>query len=98
MSWFGNRNREGHEVKPKNQILQTPEFVTPKSKEKLQKSWELSPEKKNEINDGQKKLGEKYSKLDKPNTSSEGNDKGQLERDITKESNNKNEIDDKGTR
>lgn len=30
MSWFGNRNREGHEaenpeVKPRNQILQTPE-------------------------------------------------------------------------
>ena len=30
MKWFGNRNREGHEaetadVKPKNQIIQTPE-------------------------------------------------------------------------
>lgn len=30
MSWFGNRNREGYEaespeVKPRNQILQTPE-------------------------------------------------------------------------
>lgn len=43
MSWFGNRNREGHEaespeVKPRNQILQTPEKETPESKGKLNQS------------------------------------------------------------
>lgn len=49
MSWFGNRNREGHEaetpeVKPRNQILQTPEKETPESKGKLDRFQDKSPE------------------------------------------------------
>lgn len=66
MSWFGNRNREGHEaetpeVKPRNQILQTPEKETPESKEKPTKSWELSPEQKKKQNDWASEVGKKYS-------------------------------------
>ena len=54
MSWFGNRKYEGHEaetpeVKPRNQILPTPEKETPESKGKLDRFQDKSPEKQKQI-------------------------------------------------
>lgn len=93
MSLFGNRNREGNaggspdnlentDIKPRNQISQTPEKETPESKGKLDRFQDKSPE------DQQKSLNEQSQaakdrenrqKLERPNnTSSEGDtSKGQ---------------------
>ena len=84
MSWFGNRNREGHEaetpeVKPRNQILQTPEKETLESKGKLDRFQDKSPEEQKQSLNEQSQAAKDRQKLDKPNTSSnEGNpSKGQ---------------------
>lgn len=84
MSWFGNRNREGHEaetpeVKPRNQILQTPEKETPESKGKLDRFQDKSPEEQKQSLNEQSQAAKDRQKLDRPNTSSnEGNpSKGQ---------------------
>lgn len=86
MSWFGNRNREGHEtetheVKPRNQILQTPEKETPESKGKLDRFQDKPPEKqKQSLNEQSQEAKEReHQKLDRPNTSSNEGDptKGQ---------------------
>lgn len=75
MSWFGNRNREGHEaespeVKPRNQILQTPEKETPESKGKLDRFQDKSPEEQKQSLNEQSQAAKDRQKLDRPNTSS----------------------------
>lgn len=75
MSWFGNRNREGHEaespeVKPMNQILQTPEKETPESKGKLDRFQDKSPEEQKQSLNEQSQAAKERQKLDRPNTSS----------------------------
>lgn len=89
MSWFGNRNREGHEaetpeVKPRNQILQTPEKETPESKGKLDRFQDKSPEEQKQSLNEQSQAGKDRQKLDRPNTSSNEGDpskgQSQLER------------------
>lgn len=84
MSWFGNRNREGHEaetpeVKPRNQILQTPEKETPESKGKLDRFQDKSPEEQKQSLNEQSQAAKDRQKLDRPNTSSNEGDpsKGQ---------------------
>lgn len=86
MSWFGNRSREtkeveNPEVKPRNQILQTPEKSTSEAKGKLdaserenvkKPSWELSPDKKAELNKGERELAEKFKHKQNEGTASEG--------------------------
>lgn len=82
MSWFGNRNREGHEaespeVKPRNQILQTPEKETPEAKGKLDRLQDKSPEEQKQSLEEQKQkspAAKDRQKLDKPNTSSSEGD------------------------
>ena len=84
MSWFGNRNREGHEaekpdVKPRNQILQTPEKETPESKGKLDRFQDKSPEDQKKSLNEQSQAAKDRQKLDRPNTSTTEGDptKGQ---------------------
>lgn len=84
MKWFGNRNREGHEaetadVKPKNQITQTPEKQTPESKGKLDRFQDKSPEEQRKSLNEQSQDAKERQKLERPNnTSSEGDtSKGQ---------------------
>lgn len=84
MSWFGNRNREGHEaemsdIKPRNQILQTPEKETPEAKGKLDRFQDKSPEDQKKSLNEQSQAAKDRQKLEHPNnTSSEGDtSKGQ---------------------
>lgn len=84
MSWFGNRNREGHEaetsdIKPRNQILQTPEKETPEAKGKLDRFQDKSPEDQKKSLNEQSQAAKDRQKLERPNnTSSEGDtSKGQ---------------------
>ena len=75
MSWFENRNREGHEaespeVKPRNQILQTPEKETPESKGKLDRFQDKSPEEQKQSLNEQSQVAKDRQKLDRQNTSS----------------------------
>ena len=84
MKWFGNRNREGHEaetadVKPKNQILQTPEKQTPEGRSKLDRFQDKSPEEQKKILNERSQAAKERQKLEHPNnTSSEGDpSKGQ---------------------
>lgn len=92
MRWFGNRNGEGHEaenpeVKPRNQILQTPEKETPESKGKLDRLQDKSPEEQKQSLKEQSQVAkerENRQKLDRPNTSSNEGDpfKGQRQREL----------------
>lgn len=84
MKWFGNRNREGHEaetadVKPKNQIAQTPEKQTPEARGKLDRFQDKSPEEQKRSLNEQSQDAKERQKLERPsNTSSEGDiSKGQ---------------------
>lgn len=84
MGWFGNRNREGHEaeksdIKPRNQILQTPEKETPEAKGKLDRFQDKSPEDQKISLNEQSQAAKDRQKLERPNnTSSEGDtSKGQ---------------------
>ena len=75
MSWFENRNREGHEaespeVKPRNQILQTPEKETPESKGKLDRFQDKSPEEQKQSLNEKSQVAKDRQKLDRQNTSS----------------------------
>lgn len=78
MKWFGNRNREGHEaetadVKPKNQIIQTPEKQTPEARGKLDRFQDRSPEEQKKSLNEQSQDAKERQKSDRPsNTSSEG--------------------------
>lgn len=78
MKWFGNRNREGYEaetadVKPKNQIIQTPEKQTPEAKGKLDRFQDKSPEEQKKSLNEQSQDAKERQKLEHPsNTSSEG--------------------------
>lgn len=78
MKWFGNRNREGHEaetadVKPKNQILQTPEKQTPEAKGKLDRFQDKSPEEQKRSLNEQSHESKERQKLERPNkATSEG--------------------------
>lgn len=87
MSWFGNRNREGHEaetpeVKPRNQILQTPEKETPESKGKLDRFQDKSPEEQKQSLNEQSQAAKDRQKLDKPNTSSNEGDPSKGQRQL----------------
>ena len=87
MSWFGNRNREGHkaetpEVKPRNQILQTPEKETPESKGKLDRFQDKSPEEQKQILNEQSQAAKDRQKLEKPNTSSGEGDPSKGQRQL----------------
>lgn len=84
MNWFGNRNREGYEaeksdIKPRNQILQTPEKETPEAKGKLDRFQDKSPEDQKKSLNEQSQTVKDRQKLERPsNTSSEGDtSKGQ---------------------
>jgi hypothetical protein len=84
MSWFENRNREGHEaesseVKSRNQILQTPEKETPESKGKLDKFQNKSLEEQKQSLNEQSQAAKNRQKLNRPNISSNEGDpsKGQ---------------------
>lgn len=84
MSWFGNSKYEGHEaetpeVKPRNQILPTPEKETPESKGKLDRFQDKSPEKQKQILNETSQVAKDHQKLDRPNASSNEGDpsKGQ---------------------
>lgn len=84
MGWL--RAKEGNkmeqpEMKPRNQILQTPpEKVTQEAKGKLNKPGELSPEEKQKQNIAQLKVAEKFKNQDKPNASADTAPKrGELE-------------------
>lgn len=95
MSWF--RNREGHEgerkeIKPEKP--KGPERPTVEAKDKLnpsdrdnerKKSWELTPEQKKKVDDGNKEISDRYrnGKLDKPNKpASDGEYKEERERQL----------------
>lgn len=87
MSWFGNRNREGHEVenlevKPRNQILQTPEKETSESKGKLDRFQNKSPEEQNQSLKEQSQAAKDRQKLEKPNTSSDEGDPSKGQRQL----------------
>lgn len=87
MSWFGNRNREGHEaetpeVKPRNQILQTPEKETPESKGKLDRFQDKSPEEQKLSLNEQSQAAKDRQKLDRPNTSSNEGDPSKGQRQL----------------
>lgn len=87
MSWFGNRNREGHEaespeVKPRNQILQTPEKETPESKGKLDRFQDKSPEEQKQSLNEQSQAAKDRQKLDRPNTSSNEGDPSKGQRQL----------------
>ena len=87
MSWFGNRNREGHEaespeVKPMNQILQTPEKETPESKGKLDRFQNKSPEEQKQSLNEQSQAAKDRQKLDRPNTSSNEGDPSKGQRQL----------------
>lgn len=87
MSWFGNRNREGHEaespeVKPMNQILQTPEKETPESKGKLDRFQDKSPEEQKQSLNEQSQAAKERQKLDRPNTSSNEGDPSKGQRQL----------------
>lgn len=87
MSWFGNRNREGHEteipeVKPRNQILQTPEKETPESKGKLDRFQDKSPEEQKQSLNEQSQATKDRQKLDRPNTSSNEGDPSKGQRQL----------------
>jgi hypothetical protein len=87
MSWFGNRNREGHEaetpeVKPRNQILQTPEKETPESKGKLDRFQDKSPEEQKQSLNEQSQEAKDRQKLDRPNTSSNEGDPSKGQRQL----------------
>lgn len=87
MRWFGNRNNETKEkdtpeVKPRNQILQTPEDKTSESKSKLDRYQNKTPEQQKKIQESQKKTVENHQKLDRPKKSTEGENRGAREREI----------------
>lgn len=87
MSWFGNRNREGHEaespeVKPMNQILQTPEKETPESKGKLDRFQDKTPEEQKQILNERSQAAKERQKLDRPNTSSNEGDPSKGQRQL----------------
>lgn len=87
MSWFGNRNREGHEaetpeVKPRNQILRTPEKETPESKGKLDRFQDKSPEEQKQSLNEQSQAAKDRQKLDRPNTSSNEGDPSKGQRQL----------------
>lgn len=87
MSWFGNRNREGHEaenpeVKPRNQILQTSEKETPESKGKLDRFQDKSPEEQKQSLNEQSQAAKDRQKLDRPNTSSNEGDPSKGQRQL----------------
>jgi hypothetical protein len=87
MSWFENRNREGHEaespeVKPRNQILQTPEKETPESKGKLDRFQDKSPEEQKQSLNEQSQAAKDRQKLDRPNTSSSEGDPSKGQRQL----------------
>lgn len=88
MGWFGNRNREGHEaekpdVKPRNQILKTPEKETPESKGKLDRFQDKSPEDQKKSLNEQSQAAKDRQKLERPDTSTTEGDpsKGQMQRE-----------------
>lgn len=90
MKWFGNRNREGNEtekvdVNPRNQILQTSlDKPTQQEKGKLDRFQDQSPEEQKKRLDTTSQIAKNHEKLDKPSTtSSEGDSKGQREKEIT---------------
>lgn len=87
MSWFENRNREGHEaespeVKPRNQILQTPEKETPESKGKLDRFQDKSPKEQKQSLNEQSQAAKDRQKLDRPNTSSSEGDPSKGQRQL----------------
>lgn len=87
MSWFENRNHEGHEaespeVKPRNQILQTPEKETPESKGKLDRFQDKSPEEQKQSLNEQSQAAKDRQKLDRPNTSSSEGDPSKGQRQL----------------
>jgi hypothetical protein len=87
MSWFGNRNREGYEaespeVKPRNQILQTPEKETPESKGKLDRFQDKSPEEQKQSLNEQSQAAKDRQKLDRPDTSSNEGDSSKGQRQL----------------
>ena len=87
MSWFENRNREGHEaespeVKPRNQILQTPEKETPESKGKLDRFQDKSPEEQKQSLNEQSQAAKERQKLDRQNTSSSEGDPSKGQRQL----------------
>ena len=87
MSWFENRNREGHEaespeVKPRNQILQTPEKETPESKGQLDRFQDKSPEEQKQSLNEQSQAAKDRQKLDRPNTSSSEGDPSKGQRQL----------------
>ena len=75
MGWFKpkeGKKMEQPEIKPRNQILQTPpEKVTQEAKGKLNKPGELSPEEKQKQNIVQLKVADKFKNQDKPNASAD---------------------------
>ena len=79
MKWFGNRNREGHEaetadVRPKNQIIQTPEKQTPEAKGKLDRFQDKSPEEQRKSLNERSQDAKERQKLERPNNSSSEGD------------------------
>lgn len=77
MNRLENRNKETEkpEIKPRNQILQTPETMTSESKGKLSNldKYQNKPDaEKQHLQKKQKEIAEKYNKLDKPNKPNEG--------------------------
>ena len=69
MGWFKpkeGKKMEQPEIKPRNQILQTPP-----EKVKLNKPGELSPEEKQKQNIVQLKVADKFKNQDKPNASAD---------------------------
>lgn len=94
MSWF--RNREGHEGErkeikpekpkgPEHPTIEAKDKLNPSDRNNVRKSWELTPEQKKKVDDGNKEISDRYrnGKLDKPN----GGDpnKGQRQRELGKE-------------
>lgn len=87
MRWFGNKNGEGHEsenpeVKPRNQILQTPEKKTPESKGKLDRFQDKSPEEQKQILNKRSQAAKNLQKLDRPDTSSNEGDPSKGQRQL----------------
>lgn len=91
MSWF--RSREGHEgerkeIKPEKSkgpdrpTVEAKDKLNPSERNNAKKLWELTPEQKKKVDDGNREISDRYrnGKLDKPN----GGDpnKGQRQREL----------------
>lgn len=94
MSFF--RNREGQEGErreinppdkkgPERPTIEAKDKLNPSDRNNVRKSWELTPEQKKKVDDGNKEISDRYrnGKLDKPN----GGDpnKGQRQLELGKE-------------